>query len=143
MADIFHLFPINAGIETVYKNISTPVGLNDWWTKNCEGKPFTGEIYQLHFGNQYQWQGMVTKHEINCAFELTIIKADADWLDSKVGFLLNANNQFTQVDFYHTGWKENNAHYKTSNYCWAMYLRILKRFSEFGETIKYDDRLNA
>ena len=36
-----------------------------------------------------------------------------------------------------------NDHYKISSYCWAMYLRILKRYVESGEEVPYENRLNV
>jgi Activator of Hsp90 ATPase homolog 1-like protein len=32
---------------------------------------------------------------------------------------------------------------KISSYCWAMYLRILKRYVEFGEEVPYEKRLQV
>lgn len=33
MADIFYYFPINTSIDKVFEAISTPKGLDKWWTK--------------------------------------------------------------------------------------------------------------
>ncbi|MCH8956850.1 SRPBCC domain-containing protein, partial [candidate division KSB1 bacterium] len=38
---------------------------------------------------------------------------------------------------------EANEHYRVSCYCWAMYLRLLKRYVEHGETVPYEDRLDV
>ncbi|MBK8405323.1 MAG: SRPBCC domain-containing protein [Saprospiraceae bacterium] len=76
-------------------------------------------------------------------FELTMQTSDQDWDGSKVGFRLTDKNNVTEIQFYHTGWKEANEHYRISNYCWAMYLRLLKRCLEFGEFVPYADRLNV
>ena len=69
--------------------------------------------------------------------------SDKDWEGSKVGFRLTANNKTTDVQFYHTGWNEDNEHLRISNFCWAMYLRILKRYLEFGEFVPYSNRLQV
>jgi hypothetical protein len=60
-----------------------------------------------------------------------------------VGFLLEEKAGVTEVHFHHRGWPLANEHYKTSSYCWAMYLRLLKRHVERGELVPYEDRLNA
>jgi hypothetical protein len=71
-------------------------------------------------------------------------QSDDDWKNTKVEFnLINKNNSITEVEFYHTGWPYSNEHYKISSYCWAMYLRILKRYLEFGETVPYEERLSV
>lgn len=143
MADIFHYFPINAPRAKVFEGIATPKGLDTWWSKSAKGNPAIGEVYGLFFGVGYNWEAVVSKFVPANAFELTMTKADPDWMNSKVGFTLTDKNNVTEVHFYHTGWKEDNEHYRISNYCWAMYLRILKRFIEFGEEVPYEDRLNA
>ena len=46
MADLFHYFPINAPLEKVYEAVSTPKGLNIWWSKSSVGKPSQGGYLQ-------------------------------------------------------------------------------------------------
>jgi hypothetical protein len=58
-----------------------------------------------------------------------------------VRFDLDAPGGTTHLRFGHLGWRGATAHYQTSAYCWAMYLRILKRYVEFGEHVSYDRRL--
>jgi uncharacterized protein YndB with AHSA1/START domain len=143
MADIFHSFTINAPLRDVFEGISTTKGLDNWWTKTSEGKPVIDEMYKLHFGPQYHWSGIVSKYAIDKEFELIITDAHVDWIDTKVGFLLMNKNDITEVHFCHKGWPQNNEHYRISCYCWAMYLRILKRYLEYGEQVPYENRLNV
>ncbi len=143
MADIFHYFPINASISEVFKGISTPKGLNIWWSKTSTGNPAVWESYMLSFGPKYNWTAVVSKFVTDKEFELTITDADPDWNGTKIGFTLIFKNNATNVHFYHIGWRESNEHYRISCYCWAMYLRVLKRNLEFGEEIPYEDRLNV
>ena len=143
MADIFQIFTIKASPVKVFEGISTSKGLDNWWTKSSEVKPEVGEVYTLGFSPQYIWKAVVTKYESNKEFELQMTDADADWIGTKVGFSLIQKDNNTQVNFYHTGWPQNNDHYKISTYCWAMYLRILKRYIEFGERVPYEKRLNV
>jgi uncharacterized protein YndB with AHSA1/START domain len=143
MADIFHTFKIKASPDKVFEGISTSKGLDNWWTKSSEVKPGVGEVYTLGFGPQYNWKAVVTKYKTDTEFELQMTEADADWHGTKVGFLLNSKENNTEVNFYHIGWPQNNDHYKISTYCWAMYLRILKRYIEFGERVAYEKRLSV
>lgn len=143
MANLYHYFPINASAERVFNGIATPKGLDTWWTKTSNGKPAMGEEYQLFFGEGYDWRAAVSKCVANKEFELTMTVADADWANTKVGFTLIDKSGSTEIHFHHTGWKEDNEHYRISCYCWAMYLRILKRYLEFGEEVLYENRLDA
>lgn len=143
MPDIHHTFPINASPEKVFEGISSPSGLDAWWSKTSEGSPEIGSAYKLDFGPGYVWKAIVTKANTNNEFELQMTDADADWVDTKIGFSLKDKGNATEVNFYHTGWPQNNEHYRISSYCWAMYLRILKRNLEFGEHVPYEKRLSV
>lgn len=141
MPHIFHNFPINAPLEKVFAAISTPQGLDCWWTKSASGIPALGETYHLFFEPDYNWTACVSLYQPNEAFELTMQLSDADWEGTKVGFRLVEKNGLTEVQFYHGTWKTDNEHFRISSYCWAMYLRLLKRYAEFGEFVPKADRL--
>ena len=38
MPDIYHDFPIAADAQRVFDAISTPAGLDEWWTKRSKGR---------------------------------------------------------------------------------------------------------
>ena len=140
MPDITQDFPIAAVPDRVFGAISTAAGLDAWWTKRSAGHPRMGSIYDLGFGPGYDWRARVTRCEPGAAFELEMVSADADWLGTRVGFELTPTPAGTQVRFHHLGWPEANEHYRTSCFCWAMYLRIMKRNLEYGETVPYERR---
>ena len=70
-------------------------------------------------------------------------EADDDWRGTRIDFRLEDKGDRTHLRFHHLGWREPNDHYRTSCYCWAMYLRILKRHLEHGEVVAYESRLDA
>ena len=143
MPDIFHDFPIRAEPSEVFRAVSTPDGLNRWWTLKANGTPAEGERYALFFGEPYDWRASVTRCVPGAAFELQMEESDADWQGSRVGFELAKTGAGTRVKFYHVGWPTANDHYRTSSYCWAMYLRVLRRHLEHGENVPYDERLDV
>ena len=143
MADILHDFPIRSPIARVFEAVSTPAGLDQWWTQRATGTPRPGAEYQLGFGPAYDWRAEVSKCEPHHEFELRVVAADAEWLGTRVGFVLREEHAATQVRFYHAGWPGRSAHFRVSSFCWAMYLRILRRFLEVGETVPYEQRLEA
>lgn len=143
MADIFHHFVINAPVQKVFEGVSTPAGLDAWWTKHATGEAAEGKTYSLWFGPEFDWRAKVTCCVPYNEFELKLTQAHRDWQDTRVGFLLEPHNGATEVHFYHLGWPEPNDHYRISNYCWAMYLRLLKRHIEHGETVPYEQRLEV
>ena len=143
MADIYHQFLINSQIEAVFQAISEPKGLDVWWTKQSAGKPGLGATFELYFSPKHDWRARVTVFKPSLDFQLEMELADPDWMGSRIGFNLSAENGKTSVRFRHTGWPGIDDHYRISCYCWAMYLRLLKRYVEFGEVVPYEERLEV
>ncbi|MFN8571420.1 MAG: SRPBCC domain-containing protein [Gemmatimonadaceae bacterium] len=143
MSDILQDLPIKAPIQRVFDAISTPEGLNAWWTLTCKGTPRAGAQFELDFGPEYVWQAKVRQCEAPVLFELEMTRADEDWLGSRVTFRLQEKGEATWLQFAHTGWTTPNEHYRISSHCWAMYLRILRRSIEYGEVVPYKDRLEV
>ena len=143
MADIVHDFPIQAPSSRVFEAVNTPAGLDQWWTKRSAGAPAVGAAYELGFGPGYDWRATVTRCVLGEEFELTLVRADDDWTRTRVGFRLEAREPGTWVRFQHGGWSGDNEHYRISCYCWAMYLRVLRRYLEHGETVPYERRLDV
>lgn len=143
MADIFHDFPIKASSDRVFRAVSTPTGLAAWWTNRSSGDPALGAEYHLWFSPEYDWRALVSKYVPDTEFELEVTKSDKDWQGTRVAFVLDEKDGVTQVRFSHTGWPEANDHYRGSSFCWALCLRLLKRYVENGEVVPYEDRDTA
>jgi uncharacterized protein YndB with AHSA1/START domain len=141
--DILHQFPIMGSASRVFEAITTPTGLDRWWTARSAGTPLVGSTYQLWFGPEYDWRASVTECLTDRIFELKLTTATPDWLGTRVRFRLESGPDATTVHFSHTGWADASDHYRISAFCWAMYLRILKRYIEYGEVVAYDDRLSV
>lgn len=143
MPDILQDFPIRVAPARVFDAVSQPHHLDQWWTIRSTGEPAVGTSYELDFGPGYLWRAVVTRSVPGEAFELRLRHADGDWTGSLVGFDLSPSASGTRVRFSHRGWPEANEHYRTSCHCWALYLRVLRRYLEFGETVPYDQRLDV
>jgi uncharacterized protein YndB with AHSA1/START domain len=143
MPDVLLDLPIRAPIDRVFQAVSTPRGLDCWWTKQSAGSPAEETEFELGFGPEYNWRARVTRCVPNSEFELRMILADDDWTGTFVGFQLEDRNGTTWVKFHHTGWPSANEHFRISSNCWAMYLRILRRYLEHGEQVPYEDRLDV
>jgi uncharacterized protein YndB with AHSA1/START domain len=143
MADIFHHFCIKAPRQKVFQAISTTAGLDAWWTERSKGTPTEGAEYELWFAPEYDWRAVVSRCVPDAEFELRMTSAQEDWMETRVGFHLDEKEGLTEARFHHSGWPEPNEHYRISCYCWAMYLRLLKRYVEHGEVVPYEDRLEV
>ena len=140
MFEILHDLVIEAKSQEVFRVVSTPKGLNKWWTLDAEGEPSKGKLYRFYFGPEYDWTGKVSKYEPLQCIEWEMTDCDVDWSGTVVGFRLVPQKSGTLLEFYHKNWKENNAHFRTSSFCWASYLRLLKRYIEHGEFVPYEFR---
>ena len=143
MPDILHDFPIKAPARRVFRAVSAPADLDEWWTLRSAGEPRLGAAYELGFGPGYDWRAKVTRCTPDAAFELELTQADAEWMGTRVGFRLESTGDLTRVRFHHAGWPEETGHYRVSCYCWAMYLRVLRRYLEHGERVPYERRLDV
>ena len=144
MADILHDLTIEAPPDRVFDCFTTPGGLDVWWTKTSAGEARLGAEFSLFFGPEYDWRAKVTRCNPGREFELQMTRAHVDWLGTRVGVQLEKDGEGgTRVRFYHAGWPKDNEHWRISCYCWAMYLRLLRRYLEYGETVPYEHRLDA
>ncbi len=144
MADIIHEFSIKAPQQAVFEMFATPAGLDRWWTKESSGEAKVGASYRLYFGPRFDWKAKVTECVPGIEFELAMTDAHEDWVTSKVGCKLGKEGQAgTHVLFHRVGWPVQNAHWRVSNFCWAMYLRVLRRSLEYGEFVPYEKRLEV
>jgi uncharacterized protein YndB with AHSA1/START domain len=144
MADIIQEFTMKAPPERVFEMFSTPDGLDRWWTKSSSGEPKEGAEYTLSFGPGYDWRGTVTRCVPSSAVEFLMHDSHADWDGTRLGCELKPEAPgVTRVCFYHTGWPEGNEHWRVSCHCWAMYLRVLRRYLEYGETVPFEKGLEV
>lgn len=100
-------------------------------------------MYEFRFGPEYQWRAVVVRRELDMAIEWELTMAMDDWMGTRFGFVLDACGDDTEVEFHHAGWAEATPHFRTTSYCWTMYLRLLKRFLEAGAVAPYVDRLEV
>ncbi len=143
MPDILHDLFIRAPRPDVFRALSTPAGLNAWWTLDSEGEAAEGSVWRLGFGPDYRWAARVVRCVPEAEFEWEITSADEDWTGTRVGFRLRNEGGGTALRFEHRGWAGINDHYRTSACCWAMYLRLLRKFIEEGTVVPYEGRLEA
>lgn len=144
MPDIEYEFPIRGSLARVFTGVSTPAGLDQWWTLRSAGKPAAGGIYALDFGPGHFWRARVEACDAPTLFVLEFTEALPDWVGTRVQFHLSPiDAKRTTVRFTHAGWRDESQHYRVSAFCWAMYLRILRRHIESGDVVPYDKRLDV
>ncbi|XLS29168.1 SRPBCC family protein [Flavobacteriaceae bacterium M23B6Z8] len=137
---IYHDLYIEKPIKSVFKVVSDPKELENWWPLKCKGEPTLNSIYNFYFGPEYNWYGKVIKYEPSNAFHIKMTQSDADWDPTSFGFDLEEINKGTRLKFWHKGWTNCNHHYRHSSYCWAILLKGLKDYLEKGIVIPFEKR---
>lgn len=140
MPQILHDLIIRASLKKVYDGISQPALLDEWWTNDCTGTASLGSLYRLGFTPDCVWSAEVTDCVPNHSFELRIFDTHTDWDETRVRFKLASDGDYTKLQFCHSGWRDENEHFRVSSYCWAIYLKVLKGYLEKGIRVKYDER---
>lgn len=141
MPDIYHDVPITGSLTEVFYGVSTTEGLSKWWSKGGSGEAGVGQEMNFDFGPGYQWKAVVEEFEPNRSFVLRMTECDRDWEGTTISFKLEEQADGSVLRFEHLGWPDDNSHYRSSSYCWAMYLRCLKMYIEDGTEIDYSGRL--
>ena len=137
---IHHDLMIDAPIEKVYKAISYPADLINWWPQQCSGTPKEGAEYNFQFGPEYNWYGVVEKSIPNQSFHIKMTQSDEDWNPTSFGFELHEKKNKIALSFSHRNWAECNEHFRISSFCWAMLLNGLKNYAERGEIVPFEKR---
>ena len=137
---IYFNFMINSDRLSVYKAVSEPEHLVNWWPLKCSGVPKVGEEYNFNFTDQYDWYAEVKSvlEEEHIHYKMT--KSDKDWNPTTFGFELEHSNKGTLLMFSHINWVKDNHEFKNSSFCWAMLLNDLKNYLEKGKIVPFAER---
>ncbi|MEQ9306557.1 MAG: SRPBCC domain-containing protein [Marinoscillum sp.] len=137
---IYHDLVITAPIDQVFKAVSEPSHLINWWPSRCKGIPKENEVYNFFFTPEYDWFGAVSKVVNNKSFHIKMTKSDPDWDSTAFGFDLEQKNESVNVRFSHSGWPACNEHFRIASFCWAMLLNGLKNYVEKGVIVPFENR---
>ena len=137
---IYHDLVIDASPERVFKAITDPDQLVNWWPYKCSGMARAGAEYNFYFGPEYDWYAKVIRVIPDKAFYIQMIKSDEDWNGTTFGFDLHLKQGKVQLQFWHKGWPQLNEHFRRSSFCWAMLLQGLKNYVENGLIIPFEKR---
>ena len=90
---IYHDLSVRAPIQLVFKAVSEPDQLVDWWPQRCAGRPELGASYHFYFAPNYDWCGDVIQFRRNESFHIKMTQADMDWGPTTFGFDLKEIDQ--------------------------------------------------
>lgn len=137
---IYHNLSIKVDKAKVYRAISDPNQLVNWWPLKCSGIPKEEEVYNFNFTDSYNWYAKVLRCKDGEYIHYNMTESDDDWNPTTFGFDLKKSKNGTIVNFSHINWPECNAEFKQSSFCWAMLLNGLKNNLEKGIIIPFEER---
>jgi uncharacterized protein YndB with AHSA1/START domain len=140
MYDIYHDIQVSARPQEIFDAISTPQGLNAWWTVRSSGVPVVGSTYNFYFSEDYNWSAEVSSYDQNGSISFRMTYATNDWINTRLNFIILQQDGYCILRFEHKGWQEPSDHYRRTSYCWALYLKCLKDYVENGIIKPYNHR---
>jgi uncharacterized protein YndB with AHSA1/START domain len=140
MYSIYHDLVISASKEKVFEGFTSPIHLNNWWALKSSGNPVLDSEYNLNFTDEYNWFCKVSKVQANKHFYLIMTTSSEDWQNTTFGIELEELKNGTLLKFSHLGWRDCNAEFRNSSFCWAILLNGLKKYLEEGLIIPFSKR---
>ena len=137
MAEITHLFHVDASVKKVFQAISTIKGLQQWWTAQTSGSDKIGEIIEFRFGENGFVDFKVIESIPNTLYKWKCTDAHPEWLGTEATFELSENEGKTQVKFTHSGWAEQTDFFAHCNFSWGRYFVSLRDYCETGQGQPY------
>lgn len=133
MADIKHIFEINAPAGKIFEAITTVEGLQNWWTRQTSGDGKEGGELEFRFGDHMFNKMKVINTTPDKEVHWECIDGHEDWIGTKLSFELIPQGENIRVCFQHNNWKEANDFYGQCNHVWGHYMESLKSYCEKGK----------
>ena len=138
--DITHNLTINASAETIYKAVATQVGINGWWSKDCQVGETEGADSLLKFDKQGTIVEMGFRTEQlspnqKAVWECTV-NGNPAWIGTKIITEISAGDGGCSVHFSHAGFDEKWAGqdaFEMTKGGWDHFVSSLVSYCEKGE----------
>lgn len=141
MPDIIHQVTIKGTGPQIYHALTQQEGLAGWWTRHTQAEPVVGSTSSFSFNKGET----VFSMRIETLDEPTHVRwrclsGHPEWAGTNIEFDLNQlDDDTTQVNFKHLGWRSTDGILGLCSYDWAGYLWSLKELIENGAGHPYED----
>ena len=134
---------INAPAADVYKALTTPEGLQSWWTKTCEIGTQVGAESTFHFGKTFKVMRIEALNpDVKVAWQCIdshihapgLLTRTNEWIGTSIAF--NLEPQFassTLLKFDHFGLVPEVECFEVCSSGWDQFLGSLKEYAETGK----------
>lgn len=142
MADIRHRVGVNAPVDKVFEALTTVEGIATWWTRDAEGDAGLGGTLRFYFGSPEPSAVMeVVDVETDRLVTWRCSDGPAEWVDTRLDFVLKETDAETVLLFTHANWKEPVEFMHHCSTKWAYFLVGLKELLEGGDSSAFPDDL--
>jgi uncharacterized protein YndB with AHSA1/START domain len=127
MPDILHRLSIDAPPSRVHELISTPAGIETWWTGHAvRGRGGAGGQLAMLFGGSEPAAVVDVVEDRAEHIVWRVVEGPPDWLDTTITFTFWPATGGTTLLFGHAGWREAGEFMANCTSEWASYLIGLK-----------------
>jgi uncharacterized protein YndB with AHSA1/START domain len=133
--EINHQVGVKATPEEIYRTLTEPLKLAQWWTPDTRGGGTkVGDTLEFWFGEfceKFDVTALVPGRHV--AWRAPKGQGAPDWEETEVTFDLSKDEKQTFIRFRHSGWKEASGFHGHCSMRWATFLLSLKDLLETGK----------
>ncbi|MEM8815054.1 MAG: hypothetical protein AAGE85_04465 [Pseudomonadota bacterium] len=137
MARVKHRVGIVGDINTIYRAMHEPEGLDGWWATKTDGNPESGQVLDLHFADLVTLSFRVDTLEENALVRLHCVSGPGPWQDCELSFSFRQDSDQVWVDLVHENTHASDDDFLYFSTKWTCYLLSLRNLIETGSGQPY------
>jgi uncharacterized protein YndB with AHSA1/START domain len=136
MSTILLRVPVDAEPKVIYEGLTTPEGVNGWWSNHTEGPRGVGSTMKVAFPDAPMTFDFEVKEEISGERVVwRCLSGPPEWAGTTISFDIQRDSGAkTSVLFSHDGWATTEESFPFIAYSWAQILPRLKDLNESGHS---------
>ena len=139
---IKHNVLFHCSANKVYNAISTPEGIQGWWTVDTIIVPEVGGMAEFIFGEKYHNKMEITDLQPDKRVAWHCVEGDQEWIGTDFTFELEGKDDHTLLRFGHNNWKSQTDFFAHCNFQWGRYMISLKKYCETGSGDPFNPHVN-
>ena len=137
MARVKHQVGIVGDINTIFRALHEPKGLDRWWATKTDGKPETGEVLDLHFSDVVTLSFKIVTLRADSLIHLHCVSGPGPWQDCDLTFSLKQDKDQVWVGLVHENPTASDDEFLYFTTKWPCYLLSLRDMIESGNGRPY------
>ena len=139
MAIVKHQVGVVGDINTIFRAMHEPAGLDRWWATKTDGKPEIGEVLDLHFSDVVTLSFKIVALRENSLIHLHCISGPRSWQDCDLTFSFRQDKDQVWVGLVHENAVASDDDFLYFTTKWTCYLLSLRDLIETGKGRYYSE----